>query len=79
MHVARSTCEAGRGLLPQLRDMHVVRVVLTYLTLAGFESVENRKYAQMWFCRLSTPWQTRGKPEDLTGDCVDWLSARSEM
>ena len=56
---------AGTTLLPPLRDVRVVRMMGNDLTLTGFEQIEDREYAQSWFCRLAREgWVQRGKPED---------------
>lgn len=71
MHVATLKLDA-KDLLPCLRDVHVVALSVGDLTLAGFEQVEDREYAQTWFCRLLREgWEVRGKPADPTGDCSD--------
>ena len=71
MHVARFTFD-GNDLLPCIRDVHVVRLSGGDLTLAGFEQVEDREYAQTWFCRMAREgWIHRGKPDDPTGCSSD--------
>ena len=71
IHVARLLA-AGKDLLPCIRDVHIVRLTSANLTLTGFEQIEDREYAQTWFCRLArTGWAERGKPDDPTGSSND--------
>ena len=42
-----------KDLLPPLRDATIVRFKANDLTITGFEQVEDREYAQTWFCRLA--------------------------
>ena len=52
-------------LLPPLRDVTIIRMIHGDLTIAGFETLMDRDYAQSWFCRLATrEFQCRGKPDD---------------
>jgi hypothetical protein len=67
MHVATLTLHA-KDFLPCIRDVHIIRLSVGDLTLAGFEEVEDREYAQTWFCRLLREgWEHRRKPDDPTG------------
>ena len=71
MHVAR-LYDRGKDLLPCIRDVHVVRLSHGDLTIAGFEQIEDREYAQTWFCRIArVGWVERGKPDDPTGSSND--------
>lgn len=68
MHIARLHGGAGNDLLPCIRDVHIVKLSAGDLTLAGFEEIGNREYAQTWYCRLlRSGWAARGKPDDPTG------------
>ena len=71
MHVATLTTDRGE-LLPCMRDVHIVRLEWGDLTLTGFEEMEDREYAQTWFCRLAVEgWERRGKPAEPVGGRSD--------
>ena len=71
MHVARLFDGAG-DLLPCIRDVHIVRLTASDLTITGFEELEDREYAQTWYCRLAhLARRGRGKPEDPVGRTAD--------
>jgi hypothetical protein len=71
MHVAR-LLGGSKNILPMIRDVHIITLNHGDLTLAGFEQVEDREYAQTWYCRvLRKGWRSRGKPEDPTGAGMD--------
>ena len=68
LHVARLIGGNAKQILPCIRDVHIITLSHGDLTLAGFEQVEDREYAQTWYCRvLRKEWERRGKPEDPTG------------
>ena len=63
-----SLLAGGKHLLPPLRDVTIVRFKHGDLTITGFEQIEEREYAQTWFCRLAREgWQMRGKPDEGVG------------
>lgn len=51
-----------------LRDVRIVTLDHGSMMLTGFELVEDREYAQSWFCRLARcDVVERGKPDEETG------------
>lgn len=72
MHVARLLrFDDGPVPLP-MRDVRIVEMRGHHLTLTGFEEVEDREYAQSWFCRIAIAgWKPRGKPSEPVGRWVD--------
>ena len=67
MHVARFQVDS-RDALPLIRDVHLVQLAGADLTITGFEEIEDREYAQTWFCRIAVEgWQGRGKPDEPVG------------
>lgn len=71
MHVAR-LYDGAHDLLPCIRDVHIVRLTAADLTITGFEELEDREYAQTWYCRIARfAAGHRGKPEDPVGRVDD--------
>ena len=57
---------------PPLHDATIVRFKANDLTITGFEQIEDREYAQSWFCRLAREgWEMRGKPDEGVGHIRD--------
>lgn len=50
LKLATLRCERD-DLLPPLRDVTIIRMLHGDLTIAGFETITDRDYAQSWFCR----------------------------